>query len=60
MHINSVGDYAFTYPPAWDVAPAESLMRLQSPSGDVVMSFGLGSPGDIATSSKLLLCSILG
>jgi hypothetical protein len=59
VHINSVGDYAFTYPPAWDVAQAESLTRLESPSGDIVMSFGLGSPGDIATSSNRLLSSIL-
>jgi hypothetical protein len=59
VHINSVGDYRFTYPSAWDVQQVESRTRVESPSGEILMSFGHGSPGDIATSSNRLLSSIL-
>jgi hypothetical protein len=59
VHLNSVGDYQFTYPPSWVVDEVESLTQVESPSGAIVVSFWLGSRGDIATASDRLVSSIL-
>lgn len=39
--LNQVGEYWFAYPRAWDLTEEGSLSRLQSPSGNVVLSFGV-------------------
>ena len=59
-HVNGTGDYAFTYPLAWDVDEADGVTRVESPAGDIVLSFGPGASGDIATASGRLVRSILG
>jgi hypothetical protein len=59
-HVNSAGDYAFAYPSAWQIEEAEAVTRLESPNGDIVLSFEPGASGDIATASGRLVSSILG
>jgi hypothetical protein len=59
-HVNSVGDYAFSYPRTWAADEAGGVTRVENPRGDIVVSFGPGAPGDIAAASGRLVSSILG
>jgi hypothetical protein len=59
-HVNSTGDYAFAYPSAWEIEEAEDVTRLESPNGDIVVSFEPGASGGIVTASGRLVSSILG
>ena len=59
-HVNGSGDYAFAYPSAWEIEETEGVTRLESPNGDIVVSFEPGASGDIARASGRLVRSILG
>ena len=59
-HVNRTGDYAFAYPPTWVVDEAGDDTIVENPGGDIVVAFGPGAPGDIATASGRLVSSILG
>jgi hypothetical protein len=54
---NAAGGYAFSYPSAWVVSESGTSTRLESPSGDVVVSFGLGTSRGLEGESNRLLDS---
>jgi hypothetical protein len=52
---NVAGGYAFSYPSTWVVSEAGTSTQLESPSGDIVVSFGLGTALGLEAESARLL-----
>lgn len=59
-YVNQARGYGFAYPRTWDRHETERVTRITSPDGGIIVSFGLGSPGDLATASSRLLRSLTG
>lgn len=59
-YVNQARGYGFAYPGTWDRRETERLTRITSPRGGIIVSFGLGSPGNLATASSRLLRSLTG
>jgi hypothetical protein len=52
---NVGGGYAFSYPSTWVVSEAGTSTELESPSGDIVVTFGLGTALGLEAESARLL-----
>jgi hypothetical protein len=47
LHRNLAGGYMFRYPAEWELDKDQTVSRLMSPDGHVVVSFGLGPVGGL-------------
>jgi hypothetical protein len=59
MHVNSQAGYSFRYPPPWSLSERATVSEVVSPSGDIVVSFGLGAEGALRDASDRLVASLL-
>jgi hypothetical protein len=57
---NRVGGYGFAYPQTWNVTVSGSFSRLENPSGDVVLSFGVTLTDGLESATRRLVHSLIG
>ena len=57
---NPAGGYGFTYPASWELIESGERTRLESPSGGVVLSFGIGTSGGLRATTSRLTGSLVG
>jgi hypothetical protein len=57
-HTNDAAGYSFLQPPGWVVSDRETVSDLESPDGDVIVSFGLAPEGSLEEATAALAGSI--
>jgi hypothetical protein len=57
---NTVGGYAFSYPPSWGLSREGSTSKVTAPDASVVVSLGRGPTGNLMQASTRLVDQIKG
>lgn len=58
--LNQAGGYHFAYPEAWDLSQEGKLSQLESPNGNIVLSFGVTLDDNLARATTHLVRRLAG